>query len=310
MTHVVTLEGLRRAWIRLWRPSAVIAALMIVLSPRTGALGLLVAVLGAVLWRSSATSTSRTRELGRYVAGFAVFALLRNLADDVTRTAHYDYVIRWERGLFGTIPTLALQQHLLSPGHWSALDLAVVAVYLSYFLIPPTVLVLLWMEWPDRLRPYVTSTLAMFGISVVVHVLLPTAPPWLAGARGHLPPVYQVVRLVFGEYAPATYEYGQGLSGNAVAAMPSVHLAVTTLIACALWPTRLRGASLAYMAAMLFTVVYGGEHYVVDGVAGVTLAGFAWWLASRGRRRAGVGHASEAGQGTSRPVHASTMRAR
>jgi len=305
MTRLVTFEGLRQAWARLWRPSLLIAALMIVLSPRTGALGVLVVALGALLWRLAITP--RTRELGRYIAGFALFAMLRNLADDVTKATHYGYVIDWERALFGAVPTVVLQGSLL--GRWSALDLGVVAVYLSYFLIPPTVVVVLWMLWPDRLRPYVTSTLVMFGVSVVIHVLLPTAPPWLAAARGYLPPVHQVVRLVFGEYAPATYDYGQGLSGNAVAAMPSVHLAVTALIACALWRTPLRTVSLLYSAAMLFTVVYGGEHYVVDGLAGVTLACVSWWLASR-RVRPGYRddplHAEH--PATTRPGHTSTLR--
>ena len=306
MTPLVTSGGLRRAWARLWRPSMLIAALMIVLSPRTGALGVVVVALGALLWRLAATP--RTRDLGRYVAGFALFAMLRNLADDVTKVPHYGYVIDWERALFGAVPTVALQGSLL--GRWSALDLGIVAVYLSYFLVPPTVLVMLWMYWPDRLRPYVTSTLVMFGASVVVHVLLPTAPPWLAAARGYLPQVHQVVRLVFGEYAPATYHYGQGLSGNAVAAMPSVHLAVTTLIACALWRTRLCIVSLLYMPAMLFTVVYGGEHYVVDGLAGVTLALVSWWLASRGKRAGSNDDPTHADHhAVTRPVHTSTLGA-
>jgi membrane-associated phospholipid phosphatase len=71
--------------------------------------------------------------------------------------------------------------------------------------------------------------------------------------------------------------------------MPSVHLGVTTLIACALWSTPLRWPALGYLLAMGFAVVYGGEHYAVDVLAGVALAGAAWYWA--GRRTLGAASA-------------------
>src|SRR5439155_7863760 len=79
---------------------------------------------------------------------------------------------------------------------------------------------------------------------------------------------------------------------NPSAAMPSVHTAVTAVLALSLWRWRrafgLAGA--AYTAAMGFSLVYLGEHYVVDVLAGLLCAGAASWLVVRrpaGRSPAG-----------------------
>jgi membrane-associated phospholipid phosphatase len=89
-----------------------------------------------------------------------------------------------------------------------------------------------------------------------------------------------------GDAVPHTYQAGMGLSGNLVAAMPSVHLGVTTLMLLALWRTPLRWASGAYLVAMSFAVVYTGDHYVVDVLAGMAL-GAAGWMMMRPRGQAG-----------------------
>ena len=59
---------------------------------------------------------------------------------------------------------------------------------------------------------------------------------------------------------------------NLVAAMPSLHAASTLLVTVILWQrTRrrvLRVLLVAYPPAMAFTLVYGGEHYVIDVLVG------------------------------------------
>jgi membrane-associated phospholipid phosphatase len=201
------------------------------------------------------------------MAGFMVFVLARNLADDLGRPVQFIYPIALDR-LLGVTP---LQ-------HAAWLDPLCVTLYLSYFLIPPTVLVLLWRLWPQRLPRYVVATLTMFAVSAVVHAMVPTAPPWLAAQAGYVPPAMQTVAHWFGENP--SYATGIGLSGNAVAAFPSVHLGVTTLIALALWETPIGWVALAYVPAMLWGIVYGAEHYVSDGLAGIALA-IACWRGAR-----------------------------
>jgi len=259
--------------------------LIIVLLPRAPVALKVAAVAGAtIVWANRTSMSAPVRELARYVAGFVAFAALRNFADDAAALIgipiRYEYVINWERGLFGWLPhglpTLALQSAFLRPGSWGALDYCSVLAYMSYFVVPPALVAALWLWWPQYLRPYVTATLALFTVAGVINFVLPTAPPWYAALHGRLPGVVQLGRAIVGEISSPAYRYGSGLSGNAVAAMPSVHIGVVMLLACAFWRTPLRWVCLSYLSVMGFAVVYGGDHYVVDVLAGASLAMILW----------------------------------
>jgi membrane-associated phospholipid phosphatase len=263
------LTGLRRAWADVWPPALLVLGILLV--SRSGALAVAGGSTAALLWLRGDT---RYQELARYVLGFLLFVTLRRLADDFAPPAHIGYPIAMDRALFGEVPAVWLQGHRTP---W--LDALAVVVYLSYFLIPPAVLALCWRVWPHQLRRYVSATLALFAVSVSVHLFLPTAPPWIAARLGELPDVIPLVPVWFGDTPPDIYQYGLGLSGNLVAAMPSVHLGVTALILSALWRTPLRWAALCYLAAMAWAICYTGDHYLVDGVAGVLLGLVCWRFA-------------------------------
>jgi membrane-associated phospholipid phosphatase len=68
---------------------------------------------------------------------------------------------------------------------------------------------------------------------------------------------------------------GQGGS-NPVAAMPSLHAGAALLVSGFLWPVvhrRWRAVLAVYVVLMALALVYTGEHYVVDVVAGWATAG-------------------------------------
>src|SRR4051812_46787878 len=204
---------LARAWREVWPPALAVLALMVTALPSTGPWALAGAAVALLIWRQDGRQGAL---LSRYLAGFLLFVAVRALADDAGLPVRFGYPIRLDEALFGAVPTIVLQQHRAK---W--MDLLATAIYLSYFLLPPTTLMLCWRVWPVRLRPYVAATLLVFGIAGLVHILVPTAPPWLAAAKGALPPVVQVTYAAFGE-TPTLYQMGQGISGNLVAAMPSV----------------------------------------------------------------------------------------
>jgi hypothetical protein len=265
-----------RASRTVWPAAAVVLALMIMMLPATGPWALAGAVAALLLWRRD---VEYRLLMANYLVGFLAFGVIRALADDMGRPVRFDYPIAIDRTLFGVVPTVALQAQR---GFWK--DALATGIYLSYFLSPPTVLVLCRKLWPERLPRYVNAVLLLFASSLVVHIFFPTAPPWLAAAEGRLPPVTQVAFAVFGE-GNATYEMGQGISGNLVAAMPSVHLGIATLVAFAVWSTPLRWLGVAYVPAMFWAVVYGGEHYVCDCLAGIGLATFCWLVSTTTRAR-------------------------
>jgi hypothetical protein len=82
---------------------------------------------------------------------------------------------------------------------------------------------------------------------------------------------------------------------NAVAAVPSLHAGVPMMVLLFGWPlvgARVRVLLVAYVAVMTFALAYGGEHYVVDAVAGWAYAAVAVFGVARVlRRRAPSAHA-------------------
>jgi hypothetical protein len=277
LQRATTAARLFLAWRQVWPPAAIFLGLVIVLRPIGRETTPLAAVsAGALWWLGRRTRHAGLHELARYIAGFVVFTALRHVADDLGPPAFVRYPIVLDRWLgLGATPTERLQA--------LGMDLAPVAwhLYVSYFFVPPLIIGLVWRCWPRRLRPYVSATLLTFGVSAIVHLVVPTAPPWLAARLGALGGVRAIVLEHYHVTMPIAYQVGTGISANLVAAMPSVHLAVTTLVLCVLWSTPLRLLAFTYMVAMFWAIVYSADHYVVDGIAGILLAVAAWWWGAR-----------------------------
>lgn len=216
-----------------------------------------------------------------YILGFILFIHLRDLADKTGNPTHFDYVIHSDQVLFmGVVPTVWLQQHFAAS---SWLILFAAGMYASYFLAPHGVALALWRRKPERFQRYVVAFLATCFVSLILHFLLPTAPPWLAGKLGYLPDVMRLTDEAGRFLGPVAYQHGSAITdSNPVAAMPSLHMALTALIAVTVWRTgkRWRILGLLYAGAMLFSVVFLGEHYFTDALVGIAAALLGWKLAS------------------------------
>jgi membrane-associated phospholipid phosphatase len=82
-------------------------------------------------------------------------------------------------------------------------------------------------------------------------------------------------------------EHGRAWADN-VAAVPSLHVGGTVLFVLFMWSrvNRWWRPLLAfYPFLMMFSLAYGAEHYVSDGIAGALAAGFVHWAAGRIERR-------------------------
>lgn len=197
---------------------------------------------------------------------------------------HYTPQIDAERALFGgALPTVWLQERLYD-GTTGFLEVATTLFYVSHFLAPLVLAFLIWAVW-DR-RGFVDL---FFGILVVTilgeitFVLAPTAPPWLAADAGLVPPVHDMIK-------QALYDMGltpladqfHSPSYNTVAAIPSLHAAwpvIGLLVALRhRLPRWVVVGQAGLVLGVLFSIVYSGEHYVVDALVGFVYAGVAWWL--------------------------------
>ncbi|MFL6010526.1 MAG: phosphatase PAP2 family protein [Gaiellaceae bacterium] len=248
-------------------------------------------LIGAVLVSMVALYLSERRHgtwwlLGTYLGGFVLFALLRTLGDETGISVKAAYAVDAERWLFaGTVPTDWLQRRLYEPHSVGTLEIACAAVYVSYYFAAHLVALVFWRKDPPAFKRYGLSVLVAVYAGLVVSFAVPTAPPWLAASHSGAPNMSRILADVLGWNPERAGDSGT-VGTNPYAAMPSLHLALTTLVVLGLWRyRRLRLPALLYAAAMSFTLVYTGEHYVVDELAGAATAAIAWlaagWLLTR-----------------------------
>jgi membrane-associated phospholipid phosphatase len=230
-----------------------------------------------------------------------VYDVSRGLATWASLPLHESDVAHAESSLFGgTIPTVWLQDHLYMPSsvHW--FDAVMTLVYTSHFLATPILAAVLWLRDRTAWIAYITRVVVLAFSGLVTYVLFPEAPPWMAARDGLIDPVARLsargwMWLHLGN-VNEVLETAQRDGSNPVAAMPSLHAAFAVLVALVLMRRchyRWRPLLAAYPAAMGFALVYLGEHYVLDILAGVAYAvavdwGVGRWERSRATRASAI----------------------
>jgi len=248
---------------------------------------------------SVAMKRSRTRDVAVCcLQMWAYMSAYEAPHDDVeaqTQRVHLDYPIAVDRVLgLGELPTVRLQRAFASRTRWRTFDKLLVWTHWAWFTVPHTALA--WILWrhPGRFPRSAVMTYAVFDIGAVVYWLLPTAPPWYAAAAGRSHEFNGrliadgdqngagheeiVVRRMMVEYGEVFWKDGWGplysvFGGNPLAAMPSLHFATSLMAALLLAEARPAAGALgaAYAATLGFALIYLGEHYAVDLLAGGAL---------------------------------------
>jgi membrane-associated phospholipid phosphatase len=229
--------------------------------------------------------------------------------DAQERRVLISYPIAVDRVLgFGELPTVRLQRRL-ARGQWRLGDRVLVWAHWLWFMVPHGTLVYIMLRHRSRFERSAATTYAVFDIGAMVYWILPTAPPWYAASHGgrggdfngrlltapgsggdshHIAegqatpastrPNGIAVRRMMVEYGEFFWKDGWGplysvLGGNPLAAMPSLHFATSMMAAQLLEETGPVAGALGwgYTATLGFALVYLGEHYVVDLLAGAAL---------------------------------------
>jgi membrane-associated phospholipid phosphatase len=218
---------------------------------------------------------------------WAYLAAYKSPHDDAEEQAarvHVDYPIRADRLIgLGELPSTRLQRAIARTGpdgpRWHALDRILVWAHWSWFAVPHGSLLYVLLRRPERFPRAAVLTYAVFDVGASFYWLIPTAPPWYASAErtenGGEP---LEVRRMMVEYGEEFWRDGWGslysvFGGNPLAAMPSLHFATSVMAALLLAEVGpVAGAiGAGYAATLGFALVYLGEHYVVDLLAGVAL---------------------------------------
>jgi membrane-associated phospholipid phosphatase len=221
------------------------------------------------------------KHIAPFVALILVYESFRGLVPRLNGHVNYTLAPAFDRKLFGTLPSRRLQDWLWS-GHARWYDSLLYVPYLLFFAVPLGMAILIWKTREKHYWLAVTTYVATFFSAFLTFLLFPAAPPWLASDKHYIEPITRISSHVWANLGlhdfPSLYDH---ISPNPVAAIPSLHAAISTLSSLfifKLYGSRWGALSLLYPLLICFGVVYEGEHYVFDVMLGIIYAIGAFWL--------------------------------
>jgi hypothetical protein len=178
----------------------------------------------------------------------------------------------------GVPPTLRLQR-LSTPGQVNRFERVLVWCHWMWFFVPHGSVAYVMVRAPERFPAAAARMYAVYNIGAIFYWAIPTAPPWWASAHGALGDGAEVhVRRMMIEYGEIYWRDRWGalydvLGGNPLAAMPSLHFATSLMAAHLLSEVGpIAGAAgWTYASFLGLALVYLGEHYAADLLAGAAL---------------------------------------
>jgi membrane-associated phospholipid phosphatase len=175
----------------------------------------------------------------------------------------------------GVLPSLRLQRALSGRGGANLVDRVLTWAHWLWFLEPHSAMVWILLRHNERFPRAARQLAATYDIGCVFYFLVPTAPPWWSSEKGLTDGEVRRIMVDVGEqtWGRAWDRMYESLGGNPWAAMPSLHFATSVMVAIHLSEAgRVEGAvGWGYALTLGFALVYLGEHYVTDLIAGALL---------------------------------------
>jgi membrane-associated phospholipid phosphatase len=231
-----------------------------------------------------ALAVLRPRSKRRDVALFALqmwaFTVAHELPyDDPDRLRarlHTRYPIRTDRLIGGgRLPNARLQRALSRVPGVGAVNQVLTWTHWLWFIEPYLSLALILVRHNERFPRAARQMAAVFDFGCVIYFAVPTAPPWWSSEQGLTGEEVRRIMVEVGEptWGRAWERLYDALGGNPWAAMPSLHFATSLQAALSLSEAgKVEGAiGWGYASTLGFALVYLGEHYVTDLIAGAAL---------------------------------------
>jgi membrane-associated phospholipid phosphatase len=283
-----------------------------------GSVGYLTLLFGVMLWRGIAIEPewvvlallviaiamgkglAFAADWGPFLVLFFAYEAMRGFAAK-TGFAPHD-LSGLERTVFGgTLPTLTLQHAFYRVESVSPQDVVAMFFYFMHFPLPILVGFIFWVRSRDHFHRFIAALLLMAFLAFVTYLFWPSAPPWYQFQEGQVSSsatVHKILDETVQKFWGANYFISpvySHLNPNQFAAFPSLHAAFPALAAVYAWK-RYRALAIGlvlWTLAVLLSIVYLGEHYVVDAldgflyvaVAALLVEGFMRWRHRRGGSR-------------------------
>lgn len=227
---------------------------------------------------------------------------------------HLDFMYALDRALFfGRDPVVVVREALHAQDPIGPLDWASAAIYNLHLPEPFVAAYMLWRIDRTVYFQFAAAVLVLLVVGMITFVLFPAVPPWMAGeplvrfggqymkpwiagplgypggtpgawadARVYVRGVVNGFGLVLRSH-PLPFHGSPlftvfALRGDPVAAFPSEHAAFPLLefLAFRLVAPRVAWLLAGYVLVVLFVIVFLGEHWVTDALAGYVYAVVIW----------------------------------
>lgn len=210
------------------------------------------------------------------------YDFLRGFADNLNPRVHYMELINFDQWMFGQIPTISLQKNFFQEGIIRWYDYLATILYFLHFALPLAFGFILWLKNKHYFKKFTTSILLVSYGAFFTFIIYPASPPWLSSQEGLLPPVTKIMDLTLKSFPerlnlPTIYH---NLGPNDVAAVPSLHAAYPLLVLLFLYKFFKKKALffIPYVLAVWVSIVYLGEHYVVDILIAIVYVIFVFYI--------------------------------
>ncbi len=186
---------------------------------------------------------------------------------------HKTELLEIEKLFFGNpIPTIIMQRMAqITP---TSLDVLFIIIYSSFFWGAISIGIILWFKSYNFFKVFRNGYLLLCFMGLFTYILYPAYPPWMASQEGYLPILERSAweKLQMGKFLSIVFDK---VGYNPVAPMPSLH-AGWALYSSIMFDMFFKKwwSKLIYSYPLLMGtfIVYSGDHYVVDIIAGFAYA--------------------------------------
>jgi membrane-associated phospholipid phosphatase len=206
---------------------------------------------------------------------FVSYQAMYGLVGAVTGIVHVSEPINAELQIFGSIPTVMLQEFYRT----SILDYMGAVFYSIHFFAPTIFAFLMWRANPKDYWKYTGALVILTYSALITFLVYPVAPPWY-GVNGVTRVLFDVDKSLGVPVYRTIYDF---IEPNQFAAFPSLHSAFPWLIS--LYALKIGKAKalpiLIFPFGVWFSAVYLGEHYIVDVLGGIAYATLAFLVSEK-----------------------------
>jgi membrane-associated phospholipid phosphatase len=231
-------------------------------------------------------------DLTLYACMWFSYDFSRGIADSLGFPLQVELPRNIDKVLFlGNDPNTWMQQQLWNRNiQWY--DVYGSIIYFTHFVVPVAMSVYLWIRYREQWVRYIRRFATVLFTGVATYMMMPTVPPWMASSTKF---DYQILEPLQRSGSRGWSWLGLDTVGNVLisgqqqanptAAFPSLHAAFALFVVVFFWQqiTKpwVRYMSLLFPLSMAWCLVYFGEHYVTDIVAGWAYVGASFWFWNR-----------------------------